>query len=59
VHVNASWRTSSARWAGRWRTIRAHDHDDEASVAFVDPAALEAAVLNVALNARDAMLEGR
>ena len=31
---------------------------DEAGVAFVDPAALEAAVLNVALNARDAMLEG-
>jgi len=31
---------------------------DEAGVAFVDPAALEAAVLNVALNARDAMPQG-
>jgi PAS domain S-box-containing protein len=31
---------------------------DEAGVAFVDPAALEAAVLNVALNARDAMIDG-
>jgi PAS domain S-box-containing protein len=30
----------------------------EAGVAFVDPAALEAAVLNVALNARDSMPEG-
>ena len=29
-----------------------------AGVAFVDPAALEAAVLNVALNARDAMPGG-
>src|SRR5262245_62183443 len=31
---------------------------DDAGVAFVDPAALEAAVLNVALNARDAMPNG-
>ena len=31
---------------------------DDAGVAFVDPAALEAAVLNVALNARDAMPDG-
>jgi len=30
----------------------------DAGVAFVDPAALEAAVLNVALNARDAMPQG-
>src|SRR5437667_7938059 len=32
--------------------------NDNAGVAFVDPAALEAAVLNVALNARDAMPQG-
>ncbi len=31
---------------------------DAAGIAFVDPAALEAAVLNVALNARDAMPQG-
>jgi PAS domain S-box-containing protein len=31
---------------------------DDAGVAFVDPAALEAAVLNIALNARDAMPDG-
>ena len=31
---------------------------EDAGVAFVDPAALEAAVLNVALNARDAMPDG-
>jgi len=32
--------------------------NDNAGIAFVDPAALEAAVLNVALNARDAMPQG-
>jgi PAS domain S-box-containing protein len=32
--------------------------DPDAGIAFVDPAALEAAVLNVALNARDAMPNG-
>jgi PAS domain S-box-containing protein len=31
---------------------------DDAGVAFVDPSALEAAVLNIALNARDAMPDG-
>ena len=31
---------------------------DEAGVALVDPSALEAAVLNIALNARDAMEDG-
>src|SRR5262249_46743838 len=31
---------------------------EDAGIAFVDPAALEAAVLNVALNARDAMPNG-
>jgi len=31
---------------------------DDTGIAFVDPAALEAAVLNVALNARDAMPQG-
>ena len=45
------------------RTLGATIHistatSDDADVAFVDPAALEAAVLNVALNARDAMHEG-
>ena len=38
------------------RVTRALDAD--AGIAFVDPAALEAAVMNVALNARDAMAEG-
>jgi len=34
------------------------DLNSSGAVAFVDPSALEAAVLNVALNARDAVLDG-
>jgi signal transduction histidine kinase len=34
------------------------DRSADAGVAVVDPAALEAAILNIALNARDAMSEG-
>jgi CheY-like chemotaxis protein len=60
VHVNALV-ADIVRLLGRTlgATIRVvTTTDDEAGVAFVDPAALEAAVLNVALNARDAMLDG-
>ncbi len=39
-------------------TIRVAAEADKHTRAFVDPAALEAAVLNIALNARDAMPDG-
>ena len=53
-------RTSSACWAARSaRAIRITTAASrDAGVALVDPAALEAAMLNVALNARDAMPDG-
>ena len=53
--------TSIVRLLGRTlgATIKiATETTGDAGVAFVDPAALEAAVLNVALNARDAMSDG-
>src|SRR5229473_234116 len=53
--------TSIVRLLGRTlgATIRiATATSDDAGIAFVDPAALEAAVLNIALNARDAMPDG-
>ena len=60
VDVNALV-ASIVRLLGRTlgATIRVvTDTSSDAGVAFVDPAALEAAVLNVALNARDAMPDG-
>src|SRR5690349_14088241 len=60
VNVNALV-DSSVKLLGRTlgSTIRiVTETRDDAGVAFVDPAALEAAILNIALNARDAMPNG-
>ncbi|MBZ5558945.1 MAG: PAS domain-containing protein [Acidobacteriia bacterium] len=60
VDVNALVE-SSVRLLGRTLGAQIHikiDGNAAAGIAFVDPAALEAAVLNVALNARDAMPDG-
>src|SRR5439155_1304376 len=60
VNVNALV-DSSVKLLGRTlgSTIRIiTETRDDAGVAFVDPAALEAAILNIALNARDAMPDG-
>jgi PAS domain S-box-containing protein len=60
VNVNALV-DSSVKLLGRTlgSTIRIiTEKRDDAGVAFVDPAALEAAILNIALNARDAMPNG-
>jgi PAS domain S-box-containing protein len=60
VNVNALVE-SSVKLLGRTlgATIRiSAESAPDAGVAFVDPAALEAAVLNIALNARDAMPDG-
>ena len=60
VNVNALV-DSSVKLLGRTlgSTIRIiTETRDDAGVAFVDPAALEAAILNIALNARDAMPNG-